>query len=99
MKTGIDATGVWDLKTGAPSGIISYALEIMASLLRVAPGHGYHIYFRNDILQEYEHFHESSEIHVIKSRNRKVLQQVRLPMAARDNQIDVMFFPSNSASV
>jgi glycosyltransferase involved in cell wall biosynthesis len=99
MKIGIDATAVWDLKHGAPSGVINYTLDIMASLFRVGPEHNYHIYFRNDVLPEHEHFHEAGEIHVVASQNRKTLQQVRLPMSVHKDKIDVMFFPSNSASL
>ena len=99
MRIGIDATGVWGLQTGTPSGIINYALEIIAGLLRVAPQHNFHIYFRNGILPEHEHLSALSEVHIIKSGNRKFLQQARLPFAARANLIDVMFFPFNSASL
>jgi glycosyltransferase involved in cell wall biosynthesis len=99
MRIGIDATGLLAASEGAPSGIINYAMEITRGLLESGSGHEYVVYFRNEIDDGLAALSSMAEFKVLRSGNRKVLQQTGLPIAAASDRLDVMFFPFNSASL
>ena len=99
MRIGIDGTGIWGLETGAPSGLINYTLNIIRNMIAVDPTNDYHIYYRNGVPEQLENLSSATSTHVLSSRDRKLLQQVALPLAARRDSLDLMFFPFNSASI
>lgn len=99
MNIGIDGTGIWGLQTGAPSGLINYTLNIIKNLVKVDRINNYQIYYRNGVPAELENLNSSTSFRIIKSRDRKLLQQITLPLVAKRDDLDLMFFPFNSASI
>ena len=99
MKIGIDATGLWATNEGAPSGIVNYTIGIMHGLLDLNVGHEFVIYFRNAVCEDLMSRSDSATFRVLRSRNRKWLQQTTLPLTAASDSLDVMFFPFNSSSL
>lgn len=99
MKIGIDATGLWAANEGAPSGIVNYTVRIINGLLDLDAGHEFVIYFRNGVCEDLVSQRSSATFRMLRSRNRKWLQQTALPLAAVSDSLDVMFFPSNSSSL
>ena len=99
MRIGIDATGLWAANEESPSGIINYTIQITRGLLTVDHVHEYFIYCRNGISEPLAEFSSRAVLKVLRSRNRKLLQQTRLPFAAVRDGLDVMFFPFNSSAL
>jgi glycosyltransferase involved in cell wall biosynthesis len=99
VKIGIDATGIWGLKDGLLNGIMRYTIHLINNLIEIDKDNQYYIYCRDEIPVHLNREHSSVTFRVFKSRNRKILQQVKLPIAALCDRLDLMFFPYHSASL
>lgn len=99
MKIGIDATGVWGIKDGLLNGIMVYTIQVVNNLLRIDNKNEYFVYCRDEIPIQFNVRPSSATFKVISSKNRKILQQFKLPMAALHDRVDLMFFPYHSASL
>ena len=99
MKIGIDATGVWGIKDGLLNGIMVYTIQVVNNLLKIDNKNEYFLYCRDEIPIQFNVRPSSATFRVISSKNRKILQQFKLPMAALHDRVDLMFFPYHSASL
>lgn len=99
MRIGIDATGVQGIKEGEQSGLTTYTVHIVKNLIEMDNDNKYYIYCRNEVPHQLITVSSSVIFRVFKSKNRKLLQQIRLPIAALFDRLDLMFFPYHSASI
>lgn len=99
MRIGIDATGVYGIKEGDQSGLTTYTVHIVKNLIKMDNDNKYYIYCRNKVPHQLNTESSSVAFRVFKTKNRKLLQQIRLPIAALFDRLDLMFFPYNSASI
>ena len=96
MRIGIDGTAI---SAGSPSGMTTYTTQIINSLLEIDDKNTYCIYCLNKIPEELVLKSSKVSFKVIKTSSRKLCQQTRLPLAALSDNLDLMFFPFNSASI
>jgi len=99
MRIGIDATGIWGIKEGAPGGVINYTIHIINNLLEVDSYNKYFIYCRNEVPDQIRVLSPKVTFRTIKSENRKLLQLITLPVVALTDRLDLIFFPFNSSSI
>lgn len=106
LRIGIDATALWGVKLGVPSGMVNYTTWITESLVEIDSGDSYFVYCINEVPEELAHLERwvrFRTFRVGKARvgYRKLVQQFWLPWVAssRRDRLDVMFFPFNSASL
>jgi len=99
MRIGIDATGVWGIKDGLLNGIMIYAIHIANNLMKIDNNNQYYIYCRDEVPDQLNPQSSTASFRVFRSKNRKLLQQIKLPMAALFDRLDLMFFPYHSASM
>jgi glycosyltransferase involved in cell wall biosynthesis len=99
MRIGIDATGIWGIKEGLQTGITSYTIHIIKNLIQQNTKNKYFIYCRNEIPHYLDTLSPSVFFRVLKSRNRKLLQQIKLPITVLLDRLDLLFCPFNSAPV
>lgn len=99
MKIGIDGTGIFGLNERAPGGVINYTLCIIDSLLKIDKDNQYLIYCRNNIPDQLAEYSSKVSFRILRSNNRKIVQMFHLPLAAKKDGIDLMFFPFNSTSL
>lgn len=99
MRIGIDGTGIWGLKEGAPGGVINYTINIINNLLKIDTHNKYYIYCRNEVPDQIKTFSSNVTFRSIFSNNRKLLQLITLPIVAIPHRLDLIFFPFNSSSL
>lgn len=95
MRIGIDATGIWGIR----GGLVNYTLHIVNNLIKIDNENTYYVYCRDEIPNHLSTRSASVTFRVFKSRNRKLTQQIQLPIAALFDRLDLIFFPFNSASI
>jgi glycosyltransferase involved in cell wall biosynthesis len=76
-----------------------YTVHLVNNLLALDAKNEYFIYCRDEIPNVFHTDSQSANFIVVKSRNRKLLQQITLPLRSRRDHLDVMFFPYNSAAI
>jgi glycosyltransferase involved in cell wall biosynthesis len=99
MRIGIDATGVWGIKDGLLNGMMIYTIQIIKNLIKIDNENKYIIYCRDEVPQQLNALHSSVSFRILKSKNRKILQQIRIPVAALLDRLDLVFFPYHSAAL
>ncbi len=99
MRIGIDATGLLFLEDGSNSGIVTYVVQITNNLLEIDKENSYYIYCFKDIPKDVIKDAPNAIIKKFKPRNRKAWQQLILPIVAYFDNLDIMYFPGNAASL
>lgn len=97
MRIGIDATGLGH--TNEWSGIEMYTISLLNALFDINNGDELFIYCANKVPDNIFRTSEDITYRVVKIRNRKFWQQFFMPLKTYSDKIDVMFFPSNSATL
>ncbi len=99
MRIGIDATSVWGLGDGLLNGMIAYTAQLTKNLVTSDRENSYFVYCRGEIPEIFADCAGSATFIPLSSSNRKLLMQWTLPRAAKNDGIDVLFFPYNSAAL
>jgi glycosyltransferase involved in cell wall biosynthesis len=95
LRIGIDATGFH----GPTTGIENYIICIIQGLLQIDKVNEYIIYWRNEIPQEVTHQTKNVRFEVVTFLNRKLFQQIRIPVLSIKDRLDVLLFPGNTLSL
>jgi glycosyltransferase involved in cell wall biosynthesis len=100
MRIGIDATAIWGIEKGLLTGMMIYTVNIIDRLLKIDQENYYYIYCRDRIPHQLRAI-DSPRVNFrqLRSRKRKILQQVKLPFSVNADGLDLMFFPYHSASI
>lgn len=99
LRIGVDATGIWGLKEDAPGGIITYTVEIINGILATDSRNQYLVYCFNEVPGRLLDTAPNVDFRIHRRWNRKVWQQLVLPLLGLRDRLDVMFYPSNSCSL
>jgi glycosyltransferase involved in cell wall biosynthesis len=91
MKIGIDATGLY----GDRTGVEHYIANVVNNLLCVDQENQYVVYCKDEVPVEFDPDIKNCRYIVATSGNRKLYQQVGLPLRILRDKIDIMFYPGN----
>jgi glycosyltransferase involved in cell wall biosynthesis len=81
------------------SGIEIHTIQMINNLLRIDDQNSYYIYLSHHIPKQIPAASANIHYRVAKPRNRKVWQQINLPIAAYRDGLELMYFPANSVSL
>ncbi len=91
MKIGIDATGLY----GDRTGVEHYIANVVSNLLSIDRQNQYVVYCKNELPAEFDPDLPNCRYIVATTGNRKLYQQIGLPLRIFRDKIDVMFYPGN----
>ncbi len=91
MKIGIDATGLY----GDRTGVENYIANVVSNLLIIDQQNTYVVYCKNELPTEFDPNIPNCDYIVATTGNRKIYQQLGLPLRVVRDKIDIMFYPSS----
>lgn len=95
MRLGIDATGIYEEKTGMEHYLVNFVNNILA----IDSQNDYFIYCKRQHRDEFFLTNQNATLRTFNFKNRKIFQQTRLPHAAKADNLDFIFFPASTASI
>ncbi len=91
MKIGIDATGLY----GDRTGVEHYIANVVSNLLSIDRQNQYVVYCKNELPVEFDPEISNCQYVIATTGNRKLYQQIGLPLRIFRDKIDIMFYPGN----
>lgn len=99
MKIGIDATGLSGANKDLRTGITAYTTQIVSNLIEIDQRNSYVLYCSGELTDRLAALRKYVLVRNLRIGSRKLCQQITLPFAGWRDDVDVMFFPFNSAPI